>query len=87
MRAFCLGLAVAAMLPAGTAAGEAVQHLSRATVPFGYISQGFTSQVQPVFVTNTGDAPLTISALTLEGPQAGNFAIAASGTCAPPITL
>jgi hypothetical protein len=60
-------------------------HLSRASVDFGALGFQSISSVQPVFVSNTGDAPLTISAVTLGGPQSGSFVIA--GTCAPPITI
>jgi len=60
-------------------------HLSRPGVDFGTLGLSTMSSVQPVFVTNTGDSPLTISALALGGPQAGDFAIAS--TCAPPITI
>ncbi len=62
-----------------------VVSLSRPSVDFGPVGVGTKSGVQPVFVTNTGDAPLTISALTLGGAQAGDFAVA--GTCGPPVTL
>ena len=60
-------------------------HLSRSSVDFGPLGFLSISSVQPVFVTNTGDSPLTISAVTLGGPQSNKFAIA--GTCAPPITI
>ncbi len=60
-------------------------HLSRTAVDFGPLGLSTMSSVQPVFVTNTGDSPLMISAITLGGAQAGDFAIA--GTCAPPVTI
>ena len=87
MRALVLVGMIATVLLAGDAVAAAIQQLSRTVVAFAYVSQGFTSPVQPVFVTNTGDAPLTIGALTLEGSQPGDFGIATSGTCTPPIAL
>ncbi len=41
-----------------------------------------TSADQTVTVSNTGTAPLTISALTLGGTQASEYRISAGGTCA-----
>ena len=87
MRAFVPVIAAIALLHATQTPAAAIQHLSRTTAPFGYVSQASTSPVQAVLVTNTGDVSLTISALTLEGAQPGDFGIAASGTCAPPIAL
>jgi hypothetical protein len=64
-----------------------VLHLSRTTVPFAYVSQHSPSPVQAVFATNTGASALTITALSLEGAQPGDFAIAASGTCTAGLVL
>src|SRR3954447_11398981 len=80
-------IAAAAGAPAADSNAAAFLHASRTTVPFGYISQGYASPVQAVFITNTGDAALAITALTLEGAQPGDFAVAASGTCGASITL
>lgn len=41
--------------------------------------------VQPVFLTNVGDAPLILTAFTLSGTNAAEFIL--GGTCGPPITL
>ena len=66
---------------------QAVLHLSRTAVPFSYVSQGYPSPVQAVFVTNTGDAPLTLNGLTLEGASPGDFALAPGGSCTPFLVL
>jgi len=69
MRTWVPVVAAIFMLQAADVRAAAIQHLSRTTVPFSYVSPAFTSPVQAVLVTNTGDAPLTITALTLEGPN------------------
>jgi hypothetical protein len=66
-----------------TAAPEA--ELSRAAIIFGRVPAEVLSTVQPVFVTNTGDAPLHISGLALSGPNVAEFSVA--GTCGPPVAL
>lgn len=76
---------VAALSCAAQCHAAALLQLSRPSVNFGPLGLSAMSSVQPVFVTNTGDSPLIISAVTLGGPQPGNFAIA--GTCTPPITI
>ncbi|MFN7727105.1 MAG: choice-of-anchor D domain-containing protein [Rubrivivax sp.] len=43
---------------------------------------GSTSPSQRVLVSNTGQAPLVFSALTIAGAQAADFALASSGNCA-----
>ena len=63
----------------------ALAQLSRATVQFGFVPHLTTSQVQPVFVTNVGDAPLDLAGLDVSGANPGAFSVA--GTCAPPSTL
>ena len=59
--------------------------LSRSTVDFGTIPAGYLSSIQPVFVTNTGDSPLTISGMSIGGANAMDFSVA--GTCTPPTIL
>jgi hypothetical protein len=59
--------------------------LSRSTVDFGTIPAGYLSSIQPVFVTNTGDSPLTISGMSIGGANAKDFGVA--GTCTPPTIL
>ena len=82
----CQALGAAALLTlVGAAVAEPIAHLSRTAVSFGRVPKGVPSPVQPVFVTNTGNASLTIQALTLGGPNPGDFTV--GGTCAPPTTL
>ncbi len=76
-------LIAASWVPSALAAP--VAQFSRTAVQFGYVSQGVASPVQPVFVTNTGDAALVISEATITGPQAADFT--SGGTCSVPITL
>ena len=78
-------LGVLALACATPAAAGPVLDLSRNAIAFGYISRGTTSPVQPVFVTNTGDAPLSLSAVTLGGLKPEEFSV--SGTCSAPRTL
>jgi hypothetical protein len=59
-----------------------VAKLSPASLTFADQDTGTTSAAQTVKVSNTGDAPLSISAASLEGPDAGDFAIPkAADTC------
>ncbi len=51
----------------GAAAAAPVLNLSRPFVSFGRIPPGVTSEIQAVFLTNVGDAPLAISGLVLGG--------------------
>ena len=67
------------------ASATAIPHLSRSFVQFGFVPHDVASQVQAVFVTNTGDAALTIAALNVSGAQAAAFKV--GGTCTPPIVL
>lgn len=78
-------VAVLAVASAAPTLAAPVLDLSRDAVAFGYVSRGTTSPVQPVFVTNTGDAPLSLSAVTLGGLKPEEFSV--SGTCNAPRTL
>jgi len=78
----CLVAMCAVSVPA---LGAPVAGFSRTSVQFGFVSQGVASPTAPVFVTNTGDADLTLTSLALSGAQAGDFLV--RGTCAPPLTL
>lgn len=71
-------------VPALAAAAPLAQ-LSRTTVQFGFVAHLTTSQVQPVFVTNVGDAALDIAGFDLSGATPGAFNVA--GTCVAPLTL
>jgi HYDIN/CFA65/VesB family protein len=48
-------------------------------VSFGNQRIGATSAAQTITLTNTGNAPLTISAISFGGPQMGEFALASGG--------
>lgn len=76
--AFC---ALITCIPPSVAAAGPVLDLSRSAVIFGRMPQNFASPTQPVFVTNTGDAPLALTALSIGGANATDFA--AGGTCGP----
>ena len=76
---------LAGALASYAAAAAPVISLSRTQIDFGRIPSQIASSVQPVFVTNTGDAPLTVRALTIGGQNASDFS--ASGTCTTPIVL
>ena len=65
-------------LPAAALSGP-VLDASRTTVDFGYTRPGDANDVQPVFITNTGDAPLTLTAITLGGFNQTNYRV--GGTC------
>jgi hypothetical protein len=69
----------------GFAAAAPQLQLSRTTIDFGLIGSGVRSSAQPVFVMNTGDAPLVLSAIGLSGAQASDFHV--DTTCIPPVTL
>lgn len=69
-----------------TLAGTGVAQSPAARVSPGSLSfaqtVGSTSAAQSVMVANTGTAALTLGALSLSGPQASEYQIAGSGTCA-----
>ena len=54
--------------------------LAPASLAFGTVARGAASVAQAVTVSNTGNAPLTISSITLTGKSATSFVISAS-TC------
>jgi len=58
--------------------------LSRTSVNFGRVAGG-VDIVQPVFVANVGDAPLSLTGLTIAGNNASDYRV--GGTCAVPATL
>ena len=61
-----------------------VANFSRTSIRFDNVAP-FEGSVQPVFLTNTGDASLHVSAITLGGANASQFTL--GGTCSPPVTL
>lgn len=75
--------AAVALAPAAIAAP--VADFSRTVVSFGNIPPGIQSSVQPVFVTNVGDASLTIAGGSISGANANVFTV--GGTCLPGTTL
>ncbi len=80
------GIAILVSLILSAAAAAApVLDLSRPGVSFGRDIPGVASEVQAVFLTNVGDAPLTISGLVLGGTNPTDYHIA--GTCSVPSTL
>jgi hypothetical protein len=62
-----------------------VANLSRTRIDYGNFPPDDPSEIEPVFVTNVGDAPLTISGTTIAGTNASDFRVA--GTCVPPLSL
>ena len=76
----------ALLLPVSRSVSAApVAELSRSQVTFGRVAEMAQSHVQPIFVTNSGDAPLNISGISLTGSDATSFAVA--GTCSAPTVL
>jgi hypothetical protein len=69
---------------ASSAAAGPVANFSRTLVSFSFVPP-FAHIVQPVFVTNTGDAPLNVSAISLTGVNSADFTF--GGTCVAPIAL
>lgn len=79
LRAAFVLLAVA-LLASGHALAQPVLAVSADYLGFGRVPVNVTSPVQPLFVMNTGDAPLTLQALTLGGASSTHYAV--GGTCA-----
>ncbi|MEO7426917.1 MAG: malectin domain-containing carbohydrate-binding protein [Fibrobacteria bacterium] len=73
------------VIPAsGGSAGPPVLSVSPAAINFGNVDAGTTSSPVSLVLSNTGGSPLVVSALTLSGTDAGEFAITAP---ALPLTL
>ena len=67
----------------GTAAAAPVAAISPATVPFGSLTAGTTSAPMAVTLSNTGNAALNITGITLAGANPTDFAISTgSNACA-----
>jgi hypothetical protein len=62
-----------------------IASLSRSRIDYGNFPPDLVGSVQPVFVTNIGDAPLTISGMSIAGANGPDFRV--SGTCTPPLIL
>jgi len=80
----------------GAAQAAPVAALTPATADFGSMTTGTTSAAQTFTLTNSGNAALTISGITLGGTNASDFAIssnscanalAASATCSIAVTF
>ncbi len=68
-----LGLCMTVLVPLVSASGSDVT-LSATSLAFADRLVGTTADAQAVRVTNTGDAPLSISTFRINGPDAGDFA-------------
>jgi hypothetical protein len=80
-----IAIAWASWMAAATAIAGPVLDVSRLDVSYGRTPQNFTTPLQPVWLANVGDAPLTIATIAITGSSAAQFAW--SGTCAPSATL
>jgi hypothetical protein len=83
-----LGVRIAcvwASLLAATAIAAPVLDVSRFDITYGRTPQNITTPVQPVWLANVGDAPLTIATIAISGAYAAQFAW--SGTCASSAVL
>ncbi len=69
----------------GTTAPQAAISLNAATLTFPAQAVGSSSAARSVTVSNSGNAPLTFSGLTLAGTSATDFS--RSGSCTPTATL
>jgi hypothetical protein len=67
-----------------TALASPLLDLSRTSVNFGRVAGG-VDIVQPVFVTNVGDATLSLTGLVIAGSNAADYRV--GGTCAVPAAL
>ena len=79
----------------GTAAAAPTATLSPATLSFGSVTSGITSSAQMLTLSNTGNAALTISGITIGGANPSDFAetntcggsLAAAATCTISVTF
>jgi hypothetical protein len=79
----------------GTAAAPPTATLSPATLSFGSVTSGVTSSAQMLTLSNTGNAALTISGITIGGANPTDFAetntcgasLAAGATCTISVTF
>ncbi len=77
-------LAALSLVP-GVAAGAAGLHVNRADIHFGGVYLAQEAGPHSVFVTNVGDAPLTLTGLVLGGARPSVFRI--TGECASGLVL
>jgi sugar lactone lactonase YvrE len=69
-------LQTATLTGTGTAAPAPVAALTPASVPFGNVTSGTTSAAMSLMLSNTGNAPLTITGISIAGANPSDFAIA-----------
>jgi len=69
---------------AGTTAATPLLDASRTSIDYARAPAGVPF-VQPVFLTNVGDTPLTLSGFRIDGPYAADYVV--GGTCAVPERL
>src|SRR5919204_1622499 len=72
-----------AMMPTGANAGSAAAKLSPASITFGLQNPEGPYPPQSVTVSNSGDAPLVISNITIENAEAGSSDFTQSNNCYP----
>jgi hypothetical protein len=73
------GSSALALNGVGNAVPQATIAVSATSVNFGSVATGTQSPAQTVNVTNSGQAPLTLSAITLGGTNTSTFTV--GGTC------
>ncbi|MGD0646461.1 MAG: choice-of-anchor D domain-containing protein [Acidobacteriaceae bacterium] len=79
----------------GTAAAAPTATLSPGTLSFGSVTSGVTSSAQTLTLSNTGNAALTVSGITIGGANPSDFAetntcgesLAAGATCTISVTF
>jgi hypothetical protein len=69
------------ILASGAALAQPLANLSRAGIEFGIVGAEGASDTQPVFVTNTGNASVTLKGWAVTGAGAAPFLV--GGTCRP----
>jgi len=74
-----------AILASGTALAQPLANLSRMGIEFGIVGAEGGNDTQPVFVTNTGNASLTLKGWSVTGAAAAPFVV--GGSCRPGAVL
>lgn len=82
-RAASFGLLLLASA-AGVAAGAPLLDVSRTSISFGRDAEG-VEFVQPLFLTNVGDAPLTLSGFPITGKNQSDYRVGGPCTTASPL--
>jgi mono/diheme cytochrome c family protein len=85
-----LGQSTVGLSGAGAAVPQATLTINQSLLNFGTVTQGTTSALQTVTISNSGTAPLTLSSISISGSTgvyltagtcATGVAIASTGTC------